>query len=452
MPTKTSSVNLNATSVDILNAIRNSASANYRDYVPVADRSTDSIREIGNIIMDMPILQNEFLSALVNRIGMVMISSKLYSNPWSVFKRGTMELGETIEEIFVNIAKPFEFDPAVAETNLFKRETPDVRSAFHFLNYRKFYKTTVSQDQLRMAFLNWSGITNLVSKITEALYTAANYDEFLAMKYLLAKHILHGELYPRSVDPYDPSSVVKSARALSNQMEFMKTDYNLAGVHTYTLKESQYIILDADYAADIDVDVLAVAFNMSKAEFMGHVIYVDSFGALDPDRLDELFSDCDWYTRPTDAELEALKAIPAVLVDKDFFVIVDVMQKMTEQHNAEGLYWNYFYHCWKTLSCSPFANAAVFVPGIPAVTGITCTPSSATVYAGQTLQIDTTVDTENFASMKVVYESSDETVATVDIYGEVKIAETAESGDSVTITVTSLYNPEISTTVTLTVG
>ena len=81
MPTKPKAVKLTRSSVDILNAIRNSATANYRDYVPVANPNQDSIREIGAIIMQFPALQNEFLSALVNRIGRVMITSKMYSNP-----------------------------------------------------------------------------------------------------------------------------------------------------------------------------------------------------------------------------------------------------------------------------------------------------------------------------------------------------------------------------------
>ena len=127
MATKPIPKTLNASSVQILNAIRNSASTNYRDYVPVAQNSLESVREIGAIIMDYPALKNEFLSALVNRIGMVLITNKMYANPWSVFNRGRLELGETVEEIFVNIAKPFQFDPAVAETKVFAREIPDVR-------------------------------------------------------------------------------------------------------------------------------------------------------------------------------------------------------------------------------------------------------------------------------------------------------------------------------------
>ena len=112
MPNIPNKVNLTGSSVDILNAIRNSATANYRGYVPEATNSADSIREIGAIIMDYPTLQNEFLSALINRIGRVLITSKMYSNPWAIFKQGMLEYGETIEEIFVNLAKPFEFDPA----------------------------------------------------------------------------------------------------------------------------------------------------------------------------------------------------------------------------------------------------------------------------------------------------------------------------------------------------
>ena len=137
MATTPKVVTLTNSSVDILNAIRNNATQNYRDYVPKSTPDAESIRQIGAIIMDYPALQNEFLSALVNRVGRVLITSKMYDNPWSFFKKGLLEFGESVEEIFVNIAKPFQYDPAVAETNVFKREIPDVRAAFHIMNYQK---------------------------------------------------------------------------------------------------------------------------------------------------------------------------------------------------------------------------------------------------------------------------------------------------------------------------
>lgn len=181
MPTRPNVQTLSATSVDILNAIRNNASANYRDYIPEANDSLDSVRAIGAVLMDYPHLQNEFLNALVNRIGRVIVTSKMFSNPWNVFKRGMLEFGETVEEVFVELAKPFEYDPAVAENEVFKREKPDVRAAFHILNYQKFYKTTVQREQLRQAFLTWDGVTDLITKIINSLYAGANFDEFLVI-------------------------------------------------------------------------------------------------------------------------------------------------------------------------------------------------------------------------------------------------------------------------------
>lgn len=404
MPNIPANRQLTSSSVDILNAIRNSATANYRDYVPVANNNLESIREIGAVIMNFPALQNEFLSALVNRIGRVIITSKMYTNPWSVFKKGTLEFGETIEEIFVNIAKPFEYDPAVAENKVFARETPDVRAAFHILNYQKFYKATIQNEQLRQAFLSWQGITDLIAKIVDSMYTGANYDEFITMKYLLAKHILNGELYPKQVATIQTSnmkSIVSTVKGVSNNLEFMNTAYNLAGVTTHTLKDNQYIIVNAEFDATMDVEVLASAFNMSKADFMGHRVMIDSFGSLDTKRLSELFGDDPNYVPLTDAELLALDAVPAVLIDADWFMIYDNLYNFTEQYNGEGLYWNYWYHVWKTFSISPFANAVVFVPGLPSITSVDTSPATASVVAGQTILLSATVVTENFQSKAV---------------------------------------------------
>lgn len=404
MPNIPNKVNLTGSSVDILNAIRNSATANYRGYVPEATNSADSIREIGAIIMDYPTLQNEFLSALINRIGRVLITSKMYSNPWAIFKQGMLEYGETIEEIFVNLAKPFEFDPAVAENKVFAREIPDVRAAFHILNYQKFYKSTIQNEQLRQAFLSWTGITELIAKIVDSMYTGANYDEFQTMKYMLAKHILNGELYATQIPTVQESnmkSIISTIKGVSNKFEFMSNKYNVTGVENYSLKEDQYLIVNSDFDATMDVDVLASAFNMGKAEFAGHRVLIDSFGSLDTDRLNLLFKDDPNYTPLTAAEIAALDAVPAVLISGNWFMIFDNLYNFTEQYNGEGLYWNYWYHVWKTFSVSPFANAVVFVPGAPAIDSVTVSPSTATISAGQSVLLSADVTTENFASKSV---------------------------------------------------
>lgn len=454
MAIKPKQATLTANSVEILNTIRSSATQYYKQMIPQAKANTASIRQIGNIMMNYEPLQNEFLSALYNRIGRVIITSKMYYNPWSPFKKGLMELGETVEEIFVNIAKAHTFNPEKAETSFMKREIPDVRAAFHTMNYQKFYKATISNDQLRQAFLSWQGITDLIAKIVDAMYTAHNYDEFQVTKYMLARNILNGYLYPvtvAQVDKENAPDIVTEIKAISNELVYESTDYNLSGVYTFSEKNNQFIITNARFDAVMDVNVLASAFNMDKVEFMGHRVQIDGFDRIDEKRMAELFADDPnaGYVPLTPDEKAALKAVPAVLVDRDYFMIFDNLYKFTEDYNGEGLYWQYWYHAWKTFSTSPFANAVVFVPGTPGVTSVTVSPATATVNKGAMLQLNAVVDTEGFAPKSVVW-SIDSELSTISQNGLLSVSPDETAG-SITVTATSTFDNTKKGTATITV-
>lgn len=453
MPVKPKIRTLTTSAADILNVIRNNASVDYRNYVPKADANdVESIRTIGAIIMDYPALQNEFLNALVNRIGRVMLTSKMYSNPIAFFKKGVLEYGESIEEIFVNIAKVQEFNPEIAEQEVFKRVVPDVRAAFHIMNYQKFYKATVTQEQLKQAFLSWDGVTDLIARIVDSMYTGANYDEFLVMKYLLARHILDGRVYPVTVPTVtaeNAKAIITTVKGVSNKLTFMNSDYNPAAVRTFTDKSDQYMIANSVFDATMDVNVLASAFNMDKAEFLGHRVLIDGFGDLDVARLGEIFAGDPTYNEPSKDELAALNAIPAVIVDKDWFMVFDMLTQFTEQYNGQGLYWNYFYHVWKTFSVSPFANSVLFVPGTPSVTSVTVSPTTATVQKGGSVSLSAVVATEYFAPQTVVWTSSAADVK-VSAAGVVTVDADAKS-TSATITATSAFDGTKKATCTVTV-
>lgn len=453
MPVKPKIRTLTTSAADILNVIRNNASVDYRNYVPKADANdVESIRTIGAIIMDYPALQNEFLNALVNRIGRVMLTSKMYSNPIAFFKKGVLEYGESIEEIFVNIAKVQEFNPEIAEQEVFKRVVPDVRAAFHIMNYQKFYKATVTQEQLKQAFLSWDGVTDLIARIVDSMYTGANYDEFLVMKYLLSRHILDGRVYPVTVPTVtaeNAKAIITTVKGVSNKLTFMNSDYNPAAVRTFTDKTDQYMIVNSVFDATMDVNVLASAFNMDKAEFLGHRVLIDGFGDLDVARLGEIFAGDPTYNEPTQQELAALNAIPAVIVDKDWFMVFDMLTQFTEQYNGQGLYWNYFYHVWKTFSVSPFANSVLFVPGTPSVTSVTVSPTTATVQKGGSVSLSAVVATEYFAPQTVVWTSSAADVK-VSAAGVVTVDTDAKS-TTATITATSAFDGTKKATCTVTV-
>lgn len=454
MPTVPETKNLTAKTPDVLNAIRNSASEQYRAIIPAATNDPDSIRTIGKIMMDYQPIKNEFLTALVNRIGRVIVTSKMYNNPWAMFKRGFLEYGETIEEIFVNIAKPHEFDQETAEKEVFKREIPDVLAAFHTLNYTKFYKQTVSSDMLRRAFLSYAGVTDLISRIIEGMTTGANYDEFLTMKYMIAYSLINGSIGTSTIPALTSDNMRSIAgvfRGVSNSLEFMSSNYNIAGVPTFTAKDDQFIIINAQFDGLMSAEVMATSFNMSQAEFMGHRVLVDSFGALDVPRLDVLFKDQPGYHHFTEDELQSLDHIPAVMVSRDWFMIFDNLQDMDQLYNPEGKYWNHWLHVWKTFSVSPYGQAVAFTDIASAITAVTVSPATATVSPGQTIQLTASVTGTGFPSRAVSW-SVNNPACTINSGGLLTVPASVTSGTTIIVTAKSVSTPAKTATATITVA
>lgn len=352
---------LNASTLDILNVIRENAGYEYQNTVPKVTKATD-IPAVGQIIYGDPAIANKFINALVNRIAMVRVQSATFNNPYSVLKKGYIEFGETIEEIFVGIAKVVEYTPEKGEEREFKRTLPDVRSVFHIMNWRTMYPVTIQDEDLKQAFLSLDGVTGLIAKIVDQVYTGAEYDEFLLFKYLLIKAVSHGKMKPLSVgDGTNPKDSAKAFRGTSNLLTFMKDSYNEQGVVTSTPKNRQVIFMDAKFNAEFDVDVLASAFNMDKADFMGRLFLIDDFTTFDNKRFEEIRKNSTGIEEVTPKELALLADVKAVLLDGEWFQVYDNNNRFTEKYVASGLYWNYFYHTWKTVSYSPFANAVVFV-------------------------------------------------------------------------------------------
>ena len=234
------------------------------------------------------------------------------------------------------------------------------------------YPVTIQDDDLKRAFLSLDGVTSLIAKIVDQIYTGAEYDEFLLFKYMLIKAISHGKMKPVSIGAgTDLSESAVQFRGVSNVLPFISTEYNEAGVKNNTPKERQAIFMDAMFNAQFDVNVLASAFNMDKADFMGRLFLIDNWATFDNERFEIIRANSDGLEEVTSDELALLKDVKAVLIDTEWFQVYDNNNKMTEQYVASGLYWNYFYHTWKTVSNSPFANAVVFC-----TSGATITPPS----------------------------------------------------------------------------
>lgn len=382
MPRRIANTTLNASTIDILNVIRQNASLEYQASVPVVAQAQD-IPRVGEVLLGYPALANQFINALVNRIAIVRAQSATFNNPYSRLKKGYLEYGEMVEEIFTNIARVFTFSEEKAEARELKRYLPDVRSAFHAVNWKVIYPVTIEEESLRQAFLSLEGVQDLIAKIVDGIYTAAEYDEFLLFKYLIIKAVNRGRMYPVSVDVSDIKNAGIAFRGTSNMVQFMSERYNSASVKNNTPIGRQVIFLDAMFDAQYDVNVLASAFNMDKADFQGRLHLIDDFTTFDNDRWAVIRSESTGLEEVTDAELEIMQDVLGVFGDEEFFQVYDNLAKFTEKYVAAGLRWNYFYHTWKIVSTSPFANMIVFVKSTASLGDPT-----AAVYRVQSVDVD----------------------------------------------------------------
>ena len=351
---------------DIVNAIRNSASDNFQRYVPLANDS--NVLEVGQGILINQQLQNEFITSLVERIGLVVIRNVSLNNHLKKFKKGLMPQGRTIEEIFVDITNEKKYDAEDAEQTVFKRTIPNVKTLFHERNRQGYYEQTIQDDSLKSAFTSWGNFESFISRIISAIYNSAEVDEYRYMMLLADNYYAKGLFKVEKVTKPDNETTarefVKKVRSTATKMTlpFGSRDYNALAVHTRSDMNDLHLLISADLEATLDVDVLAKAFNMDKTTFLGHVTVIDGF---------------------------ASEGLEAILVDKDWYMVYDTLQKMETIRNPKGLYWNYFYHVWQVLSVSRFANAVAFVSGeVAPVTQVIVDPTIAAIKQGRTHQFN----------------------------------------------------------------
>lgn len=340
--------------MNVMNTILANASADYQARVPQATR--DNISEQGSAIMSYQATENEFLNALVNKIAMTIVRNKTFKNPLAILKKGGVPLGRNIEEIYTNPATGTTYDPSGA--NLLQRAIPDTKAIYHSMNRQGQYKATISKSQLIQAFTSYQALEQLLNSIVNSIYSGDNLDEFMLMKELFASAIAGGkmktiDLEMSSISDTDGAKkFVKAVKTAGQAMEFPSTafnsyydinkDHDAKPVVTWTPLDNQVLILRNDVSVDVDVELLAKAFNVSYTDLKQRTLIVDTFGSA---------VNCG-----------------AVLCDEAYVQVWDNLQQMESFHNGEGLYDNYIYHHWQTYSLSLFANATAFM-FTPAVGG-----------------------------------------------------------------------------------
>ena len=339
---------------DLLNSIRNVQSVEYQSQIPLATSITGEELAMA-ILEDYPSAKNAFINTLTNRIGKDMFFNKVFENPYKVFHRGLLPYGKSIQQLFVELAEKKGFNEHFTgsdtnEGDLIRPVVPVVDVCFIEQNIAYKFKTSISHEQLKGAFHEEYGLNNLLNSIIDSLYSSVNYHEFMDMKKILTNEGVGGNGNAQDeglIQQANENMVVACGEGINeiavaiktwcNKLQFPTNKYNLAGVINWTRPEDMVVFLTPELKAQLDVNVLAMAFNLPYAEAVARMVVVDDLGQKDG------------------------KPVKCVVADKDIIQCYDTVNRTATFENVDQLVINYFAHKQGIMAGCKYANAIVLV-------------------------------------------------------------------------------------------
>lgn len=416
--------------VTSLNAIREASVSEgtiYHQYLPIVDENTD-IGSFGTPILTNTPVMNEFMNRLVNRIVYTSFENRYFNNPLQILEGDRIPLGYAGQEIYVNPAKGRKYDVNDFAGLLVKYEA-DVKVQYTSVNMDLQYPVTVSRHKLKQAFVSWDALDNFVMELSNSLYNGAYIGEFEYTKGLVSAAFKSNQVQYTTISAINSEANAKAfvlkARELFLNFQLPSTENNAwtkvggygRDIVTYSRPEDIVFLIRNDARSYLDVNVLASAFNMDKADLMGRIIPVDNFDQYD-----------DEGTKIYDGS-----SIVAMIADKSWFRIKRQDMYMDEFYNPNNRTWQYYLNLTKMYNYSLFANAVVFCTSAPsvAITSMKYVEAAGLhVKAGET--IDLHIETTPFpANGEITFTSGTQAKATVEGSGKTVTVTGVAAGSSV---------------------
>ena len=333
----------------------------YHQYVPIITPDTD-IGTFGTPILNTPVVMNEFMNMLVNRIVYTQFETKYFRNPLQVLEGDRIPLGWAGQEIYVNPSKGRKYN-VNDFAGLLQKYEADVKVQYTSVNSDLQYPVTVTRHKLKQAFVSWDSLERFIDELSNSLYNGAYIDEYRFTKELISGAYKSNSAQIRVVQNVNTRALAREftvqARTLFLNMQSPSTEYNawskLGGygnpITTWTNPEDIVFIIRNDIRSYLDVMSLANAFNLDKATLLGNIITVDNFDMYDDDG-NKIFDGSN---------------IVGFIGDKSWFRIKRQDMYLDEFYNANNRTWQYYLNLTKMYNYSLFANGVILATAEPTV-------------------------------------------------------------------------------------
>ena len=398
-----------------LNEIRNTLvqdNSLYQTQIPLVDDYTSS-QVYGQSLLNLPSdLRNKFIQSLVNRIAYTRFMMDYFENPLRELAGDDLPLGAIGQEIYVNPARGRVYDINDFAGLLVKYES-DIKAEYTEINFDVQYPVTIIRKELEKAFVSWGDFESFLMGISTSLYNGAYIDDYKYTKKLITNAYVNNAVQMETVSfagatPTKDELESLTARLRQAYLDFMvpSTKYNAwkkvggygRSIVSWSKPENIVVFVSNKMASILDVNVLASAFNIDKADLMGRVYYVEDFDILDDNG--EVIVDG--------------SNIVALICDRRWFKIREKDMFMDEFYNANNRSWQSYLNVIKSFNYSLFANALMLVKALPTlnISTMQFNETSPEVKVGEKIRLSITT-TPFTATQEVTFSSGTTSKATV---------------------------------------
>lgn len=398
-----------------LNEIRNTLvqdNSLYQTQIPLVDDYTSS-QVYGQSLLNLPSdLRNKFIQSLVNRIAYTRFMMDYFENPLRELAGDDLPLGAIGQEIYVNPARGRVYDINDFAGLLVKYES-DIKAEYTEINFDVQYPVTIIRKELEKAFVSWGDFESFLMGISTSLYNGAYIDDYKYTKKLITNAYRNNAVQMETISfagatPTKDELESLTARLRQAYLDFMvpSTKYNAwkkvggygRSIVSWSKPENIVVFVSNKMASILDVNVLANAFNINKADLMGRVYYVEDFDILDDSG--EVIVDG--------------SNIVALICDRRWFKIREKDMFMDEFYNANNRSWQSYLNVIKSFNFSLFANALMLVKALPTlnISSMQFNETSPEVKVGEKIRLSITT-TPFTATQEVTFTSGTTGKATV---------------------------------------
>lgn len=199
-------------------------------------------------------------------------------NPFYRYMREPLPVGHAIEDYYIPLIQPTEYDPTGA--NVLAPIDNEILKRVYSINKTVQFAATTSLWQSREAFLTIEGVNDLQNRIISNIWDSAAAQTYRNSVELISSIPAEGcsvNRYGYSIDTeVNIGKLLKDVRTTVDNMIILQEGFNTAGIEQRSYRDELILVTTPEVYETMTVDFLAGVFNITYANIDTRVILVSN--------------------------------------------------------------------------------------------------------------------------------------------------------------------------------